>query len=164
MDSYIWTQQGWLTSKVLHTSALCGHWIQPRGPGMIETDGKRESGNSVRSVWLDDIYIYIYIYVYILIYIYIYIYKIKLVTIVEGDMKVLFLLAIHWGLGEGATPFLELFHFTLYPHFIMLSVKQGGIVPFLSLWYDMTWDRTPVSLAIDEHTTHLANGLVFKNY
>ena len=33
----------------------------------------------------------------------------------------------------------------------MLSVKQGGIkYHFLSLWYDLTWDWTPVSRTIRE--------------
>ena len=37
----------------------------------------------------------------------------------------------------------------------MLSVKQGGIkYHFLSLWYDSTWDWTPVSQVIGEHSTH----------
>ena len=36
----------------------------------------------------------------------------------------------------------------------MLSVEQGGIkYHFLSLWYDVTWDWTPVCWAIDEHST-----------
>ena len=34
---------------------------------------------------------------------------------------------LHRGVGEGATPFPELFHLTLDPHPIMLSAKQGGI-------------------------------------
>ena len=34
----------------------------------------------------------------------------------------------------------------------MLSVKQGNIkYNFMSLWYDSTWDWTPVSRAIGEH-------------
>ena len=37
----------------------------------------------------------------------------------------------------------------------MPSVKQGGIkYRFLSLWYDSTWDWTPLSLTIGEHSTH----------
>ena len=32
MDSYTWTHQYWLTSKDLHTSALCGHRMQFRRP------------------------------------------------------------------------------------------------------------------------------------
>ena len=40
----------------------------------------------------------------------------------------------------------------------MLSVKQGGMkYDFLSLWYDSTWDWTPVSRTIGEHSTHKAN-------
>ena len=39
----------------------------------------------------------------------------------------------------------------------MLSAKQGGIkYHFLSLWYDLTWDWTPVSRTIGKHSTHLA--------
>ena len=30
---------------------------------------------------------------------------------------------------------------------------------FLSLWYDSTWDWTPVSRTIGEHSNHYANGL-----
>ena len=50
----------------------------------------------------------------------------------------------HQGVGEGATPFPGLLHFTLDPYLIMLSV--------LSLWYDSTWDWTQVSRAIGEHS------------
>ena len=43
----------------------------------------------------------------------------------------------------------------------MLSVKQGGIkYYFLSLWYDATWDWTPVSRTIGEHSTDQANAKV----
>ena len=46
---------------------------------------------------------------------------------------------------NGTTPLLALFHFTLDPYLIMLSVKQGGVkYYFLSLWYDLTWDWTPL--------------------
>ena len=56
-----------------------------------------------------------------------------------------------WG---GATPFPGLFHFTLDPYLIMLSVKQGSIkYNFWSLWYDATWDWNPVSRTIGEHST-----------
>ena len=51
---------------------------------------------------------------------------------------------LHWGVGEGATPFRGLLHFTLVPYLIMLSVNQGGIKNhFLCVWYDSTWDWTP---------------------
>ena len=39
----------------------------------------------------------------------------------------------HQGVGEGATPFPGLLHFTLDPHLIMLSDKQGGIKYYESL-------------------------------
>ena len=52
----------------------------------------------------------------------------------------------------------------------MLSVTQGGIVPFffffffLSLWYDSIWNWTLISLAIAEHSNHYANGQFFQSY
>ena len=41
----------------------------------------------------------------------------------------------------------------------MLSVKQDSTKYhfFLSLWYDLTWDWTPISWAIGEHFNHYAN-------
>ena len=48
-----------------------------------------------------------------------------------------FRLLQHRCVGEGATPFPGLLHFTLDPYLILLSVKQGGIkYHFLSLSYD----------------------------
>ena len=62
---------------------------------------------------------------------------------------------LHRGVGEGTTPFPGLLHFTLDPYIFMQSVKQGGIkYHFLSLWYDSTWDWTPVSRTTGEHSTH----------
>ena len=49
---------------------------------------------------------------------------VKLATLVEGDPKAPFFIAItpmYWG---GATPFSGLLHFTLDPYLLMLSVKQ----------------------------------------
>ena len=51
--------------------------------------------------------------------------KVKLATVVEGDPKDPF--SIVTTLGESATPFPGLLHFTLDHYLIMLSVKQGGI-------------------------------------
>ena len=34
---------------------------------------------------------------------------------------------LHRGIGEGATPFPGLLHFTLDPYLILLNVKKGGI-------------------------------------
>ena len=70
--------------------------------------------------------------------------------VVEGDPKVPFSIA---------TPFPGLLHFTLDPHLIMLSAKQGGIkYHFLSLWYHSTWDWILVFRTIGEYSTHQANG------
>ena len=52
---------------------------------------------------------------------------VKLATVVEGNQKAPFSIAIHRGVAEGATPFPGLLHFTLDSYFILLSVKQGGI-------------------------------------
>ena len=94
-----------------------------------------------------------------LYYIYIYIYKSKVGDHSrgwpEGSLSDSLL---HQGVGEGATPFPGLLHFTLDLYLIMLSVKQGGIkYHFLSLWYDSTWERTQVSWTIGEHSNRLAN-------
>ena len=62
---------------------------------------------------------------------------------------------LHQDVGEAATPFSGLLYFTLDPYLIMLSVKQGSIeYHFLSLWYDSTWDWTPVFQTIGKHSTH----------
>ena len=98
---------------------------------------------------------------FIYIYIYIYIYKSKSVA---GDYSrawprwLLFLWLLHWGVGEGSTPFPEFLHFTLDPYFIVLTVKLGGIkYHFLSLRYDSTGDWTQVTRATGERTSHFAN-------
>ena len=85
--------------------------------------------------------------------------KVKLVTVVEGDPKAPFSI----GVREGATPFPELLHFTLDLYLMILSVKQGDIkYHFLSLWYDSTWDWTPISRTIDEHSTHQVKVSIFE--
>ena len=48
-------------------------------------------------------------------------------TLVEGDPKAPFSIAITPNVGEGATPLPGLLHFTLDPYLIVLSAKQGGI-------------------------------------
>ena len=56
----------------------------------------------------------------------------------------------YYTIGEGTTPRIALF--TLYLYLIMLCVKQRGINHhFLNLWYDSTWDWTPVSRTIGKH-------------
>ena len=69
-----------------------------------------------------------------------------LANFVEGDPKAAFQLLLQRGVREGATPFPGFLQFTLDPHLLMLSAKEGGVkYHFLSLWYDSTWDRTPLS-------------------
>ena len=63
---------------------------------------------------------------------------------------------------EDATLFSWLLHFTPDTYLIILSDKQGGIkFHFLSLWYDSTWDWTPMSRTICEYSTHLTNGSIY---
>ena len=97
-----------------------------------------------------------FIYFYRSVWINEFVSKVKLGNIVEGDSKAPFSI----GVGEGATPFPALSHFTLNPYLIMLSVKQGGIkYHFLCLWYDTTRDWTQVSRTSGEHSNHYANVL-----
>ena len=70
----------------------------------------------------------------------------KLATVVEDEPKAPYSIATTPRCRWGPYSFPGLFHFTLDPYLIMLSVKQGGIkYHFLSLWYDLTRDWTPVS-------------------
>ena len=80
------------------------------------------------------------------------VYSSKLATVVESDLKAPFSIATKPRCREGTIPFPGLLHFTLDTYLIMLSVKQRGIkYHFLkSLWYDSTWDWTPVSQTIGE--------------
>ena len=114
-------------------------------------------------LWTLTGYIYIYIYIYIIHIIHIYIYilskyiyihsKVKLATIVEGNPKAAFSIATAPRCRGGRYSFPGWLYFTLDPHLIMLSVKQGGIkYHFFRLWYDSTWDLTQVSRAIGEHS------------
>ena len=55
----------------------------------------------------------------------------------------------------GCYSFPGIAHFTLDVYLIMLNVKQVSIkYNFLNLWYDSTWDTTPVSQTSDKHSTH----------
>ena len=75
-----------------------------------------------------------------------------LAILVEGDPKVPFSIR---GVGEGATPFLGLLHFTIDLKLIMLSAKQGGIkYHFWVFGITRPGDWTPVSRTIGEHSTH----------
>ena len=75
-----------------------------------------------------------------------YIYIVRLATVVEGDSKAPFSLATtpRWKGGCNSFPWIA--PLILDTFLIMMSVKQGGIkYHFSSLWYDSTWDWTPVS-------------------
>ena len=58
---------------------------------------------------------------------FVYISKVKLATLIESNPKDPLSIASTRDVGEGATPFPGLFHFTLDPYLIMLIVKQGSI-------------------------------------
>ena len=73
-----------------------------------------------------------------------------MVTIAEGDPKVLFFISYYTNCREEHYFFPKIA--PLYPRYIMLSVKQGGIkYHFLNLWYDSTWDWNLVYQAIGKH-------------
>ena len=84
----------------------------------------------------------------------------KLATIVEGDVKVPFSRATSPRCKGGRYffPWIP----PLYPWFLQcwVSSKAASSTIFLSLWYDSTWDWTPVSRTISEYSTHWANGLI----
>ena len=114
---------------------------------------------------LFGLYIYIHTHTHIYIYIYIYILDKKEINPMacKYEKKTIFKWCIHlcmdnvskvgdlsqgWHKGslfnsyytKSATPFLGLLHFTLYPYFIMVSVKQGSIEYHLFeslVWLDL---------------------------
>ena len=67
--------------------------------------------------------------------------KVMLATLVEGDPKTPFSIAITPRCRGGCYSFPGVAPFTLDTYLIMLNSKLGGIkYHFLSLWYDLTWD------------------------
>ena len=105
------------------------------------------------------------------IYIYIYLnelrisisFQVKLATLIQDDPKAHFSIATTLRYREDATPFPGLLYFTLDPYLVMLSVKQGVMkYHFFSLCYVSTWDWTPISRTIGEHSTHWPNTLVWQ--
>ena len=77
--------------------------------------------------------------------------KVKLVTVVKGDQKAPFSIATTLRCMGGRYSIPWLLHFSLDLYLIMLNVKQDCIkYHFLSLWYDSTWNWTPVSQTIGE--------------
>ena len=79
--------------------------------------------------------------------------KVKLATLVKSDLKVPFSIATTPGCRGGHYSFPRVA--PLYPWSIPYkAVKQGNIkYHFLCLWYDSTWDWTPVSWIIGKHST-----------
>ena len=97
------------------------------------------------------------------IYVYMYIYKCVCMCVCEGvsDRN----RRRPKGVGEGATPIPGLLKVTLDTYLIMQSVRQGGIkYHFWSFCYDSTWDWTPGSRAIDEHSTHSTNDIEYVHW
>ena len=130
-----------IIQKIIRIVTLLWRWLN------IKTKAFNSTMNKI-------IYILcFFIFVCILIYRYI-----KLVTSVESDPKAPFSI----GVGEGATPFPGLLHFTFDPYLIVLSVKQGGIkYDLLSLWYDLAWDWTTVSWTIGTIYQPLRSGRIW---
>ena len=82
-------------------------------------------------------------------------------TIVEGNPKAPFSIATRPRCRGGRYSFPGWLYFTLDPHLIMLSVKQGGIkYHFLSLWYDSTWDCVCVYAGYNNILE--ANNIIYK--
>ena len=103
-------------------------------------------------------------WVSVCVYIYIYIYICWLI-IVETNPKALFSIAITPRCRWGSYSFTWIAPLTLDLHYIMLSVKQGGIkYHFLSLWYDSIRDWTSVSQIIGKHSNHYTNIIFFLSH
>ena len=84
--------------------------------------------------------------------------KVKLVTLVEGDLKAVFSIATTPRCKRGCYSFSWIVPLTLDPYLIMLSVEQGSSkYHVFHLWYDLTWDWTLVSWAIGNYSAHKAN-------
>ena len=65
------------------------------------------------------------------------------------------------GVGEGATNFSWVAPPTLDPYVIMLDIKWGIKYNFLSRWYDLTMDWTPVYRAIGKYSYHYVNSYIY---
>ena len=75
--------------------------------------------------------------------------KVKLAIVFEGDSKSSFSLATRGGRYFSWIA-------SLYPWSVLYNAEclaRRHQVPFLSLWFDSTWDWTPVSWTTGEHST-----------
>ena len=104
------------------------------------------------------IYIYIYIYIYEVS-------KVKLATVVKVDPKASFCIATTprcKDIGEGATPFPGLPHFTLDPHIKMLSVAA---VTSILLYGCTTWTLTKrLEKKLDGNYTRMLRAILNKSW
>ena len=77
---------------------------------------------------------------------------VKLVTFVEGDLRAPFSIATTPRCRGGRYPIPWIAPLYRWSLTYNAEFKQGGIkYHFLSLWYDLTWDWTPVSQTTSEH-------------
>ena len=73
----------------------------------------------------------------------------------RGTRRLPFRHLLHQSGGEVSPPFPWLLYFTLALYILILSIKQRSVnYHFLSLWYDSTWDWTPICQAIGEYFSH----------
>ena len=81
----------------------------------------------------------------------------KLVTVVKGDLKAPFLIATTARCRGGcySIPWITPLYPWSLPYNAELSkVASSTIFFFFNLWYDSTWDWTPVYQTIGEYSTH----------
>ena len=97
----------------------------------------------------------IYIYIYIHTHIYIEREKVKLAIVVEGNLNAPFSIATTPICRRGCNSLLWII--LLYPWFALYNAEclaRRCQVSFLSLSNNSTWDLTPVSWTIGDHSTH----------
>ena len=81
-------------------------------------------------------------------------------TVFEDDPKAPFSIALTPRCKGECSSFPWIVSFTLDAYLIMMNDQQGGIkYHSLSLWYESTWEWTPVSWTIDEYSMN-ARGVV----
>ena len=75
--------------------------------------------------------------------------------------RIAFRSLLHQGLGEGATPFPGLLHFTLDSYLVMRSVKQGGIK--YHFFYSLLWLDLGLNLDLPDRGRTLTIILISHN-
>ena len=76
-------------------------------------------------------------------------------TVIEGDPKAPFSIATtpRYRRGNYSFPWIAPLYPWYIPYDAVLSKEVSSTI-LLRLWYDSTWDWTPVFLAIGKHSTH----------